>query len=227
MAGNRSADTVVIDASAEETTASISEVMSQLDGFPVGWAHRDEKGNLVLDASVFEIAATPGEMFGQNIRDFGFDYAVKAAKSEGSHKKHDFGACKLRDRSLRRESDGNWYVDLTVGQGHCRYPKVTTMLVDDSGDPILDKDGEVQVRTAPRKEAWITCQLSALNPQPKHPLSFNYVQRDRETVAHLRMKDRSEAVAAGKDASEKTGRKKGKRARLSADQVAALMEDLD
>jgi len=210
-----------------ENAATISEVMAELDGFPVDWAHRDEKGNLILDASVFEVIDTPGEMFGQNIRDFGFDYAVKAAASEGIPKSHDFGACKLRDRSLRRESDGNWYVDLTVSQNHCRFPKVTTMLVDDDGNPIPDENGEVQVRTAPRKEAWITCELSALDPQPAHPLSFTYVQRDRETVAHLRMKERSEAVAAGKDASEKAGRKKGKRARLSADDVAALMEKLD
>lgn len=205
----------------DKNDVSIIEKLAEIDQFPVNWAGRDEHGNLVLQATVFAVAVTPPPMFGQNIRDFGYDAAVEMAENEGSIEDHDFGACYVREKSLRREADGRWVLDLSVDPHKCRHPEVTTMLVDGEGNPILDDEGKPQIKTAPRKEAWITCELSQLEPLTDHPLCGVYRQTDRRTTAMLRANVRSENI--GKGGGKKGGRGKGARKRLSPAQIAEVL----
>lgn len=200
---------------------TLSEKLAEIDMFSVEWAGRDEHGNLELQANVFKVVVTPAEMFGQNIRDFGFDQAIELAEEEGVIATHDFGACYVREKSLRREADGRWYVDLSVDPHKVRYCKVTTMVVDDDGEPVPGEDGKPQIKTAPRKEAWITCELSQLDPMNNHPLCGVYRQSDRRTTALLRANERSENI--GKSGGKKSGRGKGSRKRLNPEQIAAVM----
>lgn len=203
------------------TEQSFIDKLRALDNFGVDFAGRDEKGNLLLSASVFRVGLTPPPMFGQNIKDFGFDQAVELAEN-AKVEDHDFGSCFVRDKSLRKESDGVWYVDLSVDPHKCRYPKVVTVLVDDDGEPILDDRGNPQVQSVPRKESWITVPLSSLEPEMDHPLCAEYRQSDRRTAAQVRANARSQALAEGKSGGGR-GRGKGKRKRLSPEQVAELM----
>ena len=199
---------------------TLTQKLAEIDQFSVEWAGRDEHGNLELQANVFKITVTPAPMFGQNIRDFGFDQAIELAEEE-SIEDHDFGACYVREKSLRREADGRWYADLSVDPHKVRYCKVTTMLVDDDGEPVLGDDGKPQIKTAPRKEAWITCELSQLEPMTSHPLCAVYRQSDRRTTAMLRANERSEKI--GSSGGKKGGRGKGSRKRLSPEQIAAVL----
>ncbi len=191
------------------------------DGFTVKWAGRDEHGNFHLAGDVFEVVVAPSPMFGQNIRDFGFEKAVKMADAE-PQSEHDFGACYMKDKSLRKESDGRWYVDISVDPHRARYIKVTTMLVDDAGEPILGEDGKRQVKVGPRKEAWITCELGQLKPRLAHPHCAAYRQRDQRTAAKNAMAARSAKIGVAKEKSARAGKSKGKRTRLSPEQIAAL-----
>lgn len=202
----------------EEVT--LTQKLAEIDQFSVKWAGRDEHGNLELQANVFNITVTPAGMFGQNIRDFGFDQAIEMAEEE-SIEEHGFGACYVREKSLRKEADGRWYMDLSVDPHKVRYCKVTTMLVDDDGEAVLGDDGKPQIKTAPRKEAWITCELSQLEPLTSHPLCAVYRQSDRRTKAMLAANERSENL--GKPGSKKSGRGKGSRKRLSPEQIAAVL----
>jgi len=205
---------------AETEEVTLSQKLAGIDQFPVEWAGRDSHGNLELQGNVFKITVTPAGMFGQNIRDFGFDQAVELAEEE-SIEDHNFGACYVREKSLRKEADGRWYCDLSVDPHKVRYVKVTTMLVDDDGEAVLGDDGKPQIKTAPRKEAWITCELSQLEPMTDHPLSAVYRQSDRRTTAMLRANVRSENL--GKSGAKKVGRGKGSRKRLSPEQIAAVL----
>ena len=191
------------------------------DGFTVKWAGRDEHGNFQLKADVFSVAVTPSPMFGQNIRDFGFAAAIEMAQTE-PQTEHDFGACYMRDKSLRKESDGRWYVDVSVDPHKARFANVTTMLVDDAGEPILGEDGKPQVKVSPRKEAWITCELGQLEPLPTHPHCAVYRQRDQRTAAKRAMAARSAKIGAAKEKSERKGKSKGRRTRLTNAQIAAI-----
>lgn len=204
---------------------TLTHKLAEIDGFSVKWAGRDEHGNLLLQGNVFKVTVTPPQMFGQNIRDFGFDQAIEMAEEE-SVEAHDFGACYVREKSLRKEADGRWYVDLSVDPHKVRYCKVTTMLVDDDGEPVLGEDGKPQIKTAPRKEAWITCELSQLEPLTDHPLSAVYRQSDRRTTAMLRANERSETLGSKKQ-GKRGGRGKGARKRLSPDQIAAVLAQAD
>ncbi len=206
--------------------AILTEKLAGIDGFPVEWAGRDKHGNLQLQANVFKVAVSPAPMFGQNIRDFGFDQSIDLAE-EASFEEHKFGACYVREKSLRKESDGRWYVDLSVDPHKVRYCKVTTMLVDDDGEAILGEDGKPQVKTAPRKEAWITCELGQLEPLTDHPLCAVYRQSDRRTTAMIRANERSETLGSKKNGGKKAGRSKGSRKRLSPEQVAAVLAQAD
>lgn len=199
---------------------TIIEKLSERDNFPVEWAGRDEHGNLKLEADVFGVTVTPAPMFGQNARDFGFDVAIKQAEGE-SYDDHDFGACYVREKSLRLEKDGRWYVDLSVESSKVRHVKVATMLVDEAGDPVLDENGEKQVQFVFRKEAWITCELSQLEPATDHPLCGEYRQSDRRTAAKVRASERTAALANGSKGGG--GRGKGKRKRLSPAEIADLL----
>ena len=200
--------------------ASIIDVLCEQDNFTVDWAGRDEHGNLMLEADVFKVAVTPAPMFGQNLKDFGLDVAAEQAETE-EYEDHDFGACYVRQKSLRLEADGRWYVDLSVPSTHVRHVKVATMLVDDDGDPVLGDDGKPQVKFVFRKESWITCELSQLKPMADHPLCGEYRQSDRRTVAQVRAKERTAALAAGSKGGR--GRGKGKRKRLSPTEIAELL----
>lgn len=191
------------------------------DGFTVSWAGRDEHGNFKLNADVFGVEVAPSPMFGQNIRDFGFEKAIEMAENE-PQSEHDFGACYMRDKSLRKESDGRWYVDISVDPHKARYVKVTTMLVDAADEPILGEDGKPQVKVAPRKEAWITCELGQLKPLMAHQHCSVYRQRDQRTAAKNAMAARSAKIGVAKEKGARAGKSKGKRARLSPEQIAAL-----
>lgn len=199
---------------------TLIDKLDAIDGFPVDWAGRTARGDLRLDCNVFRVVDTPPPMFGQNARDFGFDTACDMA-GEAEWSEHDFGACYIREKSLRKEADGRWYVDLTVDPHKARHPKVTTMLVDDDGEPILDENGEPQLKTAPRRESWITVRLDQIEPNPFHPLAAEYVQSDRRTKALIAATERSKAVKEGRKGG---GRGKGKRKRLSPAEIAALMK---
>lgn len=199
---------------------TLVEKLAEIDQFPVKWAGRDKHGNLELQGTVYKVKVPSAKMFGQNIRDFGFGQAIELAEQEDI-KDHDFGACYVREKSLRRESDGRWYVDLSVDPHKVRYCKVTTMLVDDDGEPVLGADGKPQIKNTPRKESWITCELAQLEPMTAHPLNKVYRQSDRRTTAMIKANERSEAIGAR--GAKKTGRSKGSRKRLSPDQIAAVL----
>jgi len=201
---------------------TLIEKLDSIDGFPVEWAGRTAKGDLRLDCNVFEVVDTPPPFFGQNARDFGFHVACDMA-GEAEWSEHDFGACYIREKSLRKESDGVWYVDLTVDPHKARHPKVTTMLVNDEGEPILDENGEVQLKTAPRRESWISVRLDQVEPDFEHPLAAEYVQSDRRTKALIAATERSKATKEGRKEGG-GGRGKGKRKRLSPSEIAALMK---
>jgi len=205
---------------ATENPTTLADRLASIDGFTVEWAGRDAKGNFVLACNVFKVIDTPPPMFGQNARDFGFTVACDMA-GEAEWSEHDFGACYVREKSLRKEADGHWYIDLSVDPHKARYPKVTTMLVDDDGEPVLDDDGEPQLKTAPRRESWITVRLDQIEPDLFHPLAAEYVQSDRRTKALIATTERSKAAKEGKGGG---GRGKGKRKRLSPAEIAALMK---
>ena len=211
-----SADTLVADG------VTLSQKLAEIDGFSVEWAGRDKHGNLQLDGSVFKVTVSPAPMFGQNIRDFGFDQAIDLSE-EASFEDHDFGACYVREKSLRKESDGRWYLDLSVDPHKVRYCKVTTMLVDDDGEAVLGEDGKPQIKTAPRKEAWITVELAQVEPIADHPLQGVYRQSDRRTTAKVNADERS-AKLGTKGSGKKSGRGKGSRKRLTAEQIAEVMQ---
>lgn len=212
-------ETTVSDNNNAEMT--LVDRLSRLDKFEVKWAGRDSKGNFRLDSTVFEVVDAPAPFYGQNVRDFGVDTAMKMAEDAEWDADHDFGHCYIRPNSLRLERrDGSWYIDLTVDPHKCRYPQVTTMLVDENGNPILDDAGNRQIRTAPRKEGWITVRLDQVRPVTDHPLASEYRQRDTRSRALLNANAQSERIASGK---AKGGRSKGKRKRLTPAQIAALL----
>lgn len=212
-----------------EKKFSIEDQLAEIDGkFPVEWAGREivrgdggflKAANLKLNHTVFRVVNTPAPMFGQNIGAFGFESAAKLAE-ESKHPQHDFGACYVKKGSLRKEANGKWYVDLTVDTAKVRFCPVTTVLVDaETGEPLLDSEGNEQHRTAPRKESWITCELSMLEPIASHPFDAEYRQSDRRTTAQLRMvKDSKEATQA----KEQSGVKKTRQRVLSKKERAAL-----
>jgi hypothetical protein len=209
--------------SQEKSAPSMTERLAEIDGFPVDWAGRDAKGNLTLSASVFRIVETPPEMFGQTMRDFGYETALALVEKGETPAPHDFGACFVRPKSLRREADGKWYVDLTVDPHHCRYPVCASQRVDSEGEPVLDEEtGEPVIDVAPRKETWVTVELSWVSPMERHPLSFRYVQSDRRTTSMLKAADFSEKVAEGKTGKGKGGGRQ-KRRRLSPAEAAAAI----
>jgi hypothetical protein len=212
--------------SADNQTQTLTQRLAEIDQFSVSFVSRDEKGNLVLSASVFAVKVTPPEMFGQNARDFGLDAALELAEDGDEPAEHDFGACFVRPKSLRCEQDGVWRVDLTVDPHNCRYPLVASQEVDDDGNPVLGEDGQPKVQIAPRKEAWITVELTMIEPQADHPLSFRYVQSDRRTTSMLKAADASKKAAEGKSTGSKKGKGKTKRARIDPRAAAAWLADL-
>ncbi len=205
---------------------TLTAKLAEIDGFSVEWAGRDKHGNLELQGTIFKVTVSPAPMFGQNIRDFGFDQAIELSE-EASFEDHDFGACYVREKSLRRESDGRWYMDVSVDPHKVRYCKVTTMLVDDDGEPVLGEDGKPQIKTAPRKEAWITVELAQVEPLTDHPLNAVYRQSDRRTTAMLSANERSAKLGTKGSGGKKSGRGKGSRKRLSPEQIATVLAQAD
>lgn len=207
----------------QEVNNSLAQKLAEIDQFPVKWCTRDKFGNLEMTSNVFRIKVAPSPMFGQNIKDFGFDKAMALAETEDYDLDHDFGCVVVRDRSLRKESDGRWYVDLILLiDSKARMVKTTTILVDkETGEPILGEDGKAQLHVAPRKESWVTCELSMLEPATDQPIHSVYRQRDRKTAAVIRTSERSEAI--GESAGKRGGRSKGARKRISPDQIAAVL----
>jgi len=196
---------------------TLVEKLDAIDGFPVEWAGRTSRGDLRLDCNVFRVVDAPPPMFGQNVREFGFDIAADMA-GEAEWSEHDFGSCYIRDKSLRREKDGVWYADLSVDPHKVRVCKVAVAPLDEEGNTLLD-----QTAFLPRKESWITVPLSDLKPEYGHPLAAEYVQSDRRTKALIAATERSKAAKEGRKGGGR-GRGKGKRKRLSPSEIAALMK---
>lgn len=206
--------------------------LSKTDNFPVDWASRNDNGDFVLTSDVFKVTTTPSPLFGYNVRDFDLDYANKAQEDAGSITEHDFGACFIKDKSLRK-MDGRWYVDVSVDPTKCRFFNVQKMRVrtDDAGNevhdengnpiPLLDENGEVQISATRQKEAFLTVELGMIEPDLEHDLAAPYVQTDSRTKAKIRMAERSDKAANRKKGSK--GSAKGKRRRLSPDQIAAVL----
>jgi hypothetical protein len=206
--------------------------LSKTDNFPVDWASRNDNGDFVLTSDVFRVTTTPSPLFGYNVRDFGAEYAEQAQENGGSFAEHDFGACFIKDKSLRK-LNGRWCVDVSVDPTKCRYFNVQKMRVrtddagnevlDESGNPIplLDENGEVQISTTRQKEAFLTVELGMIEPDLSHDLAAPYVQTDSRTKSKIHMAERSDKAANRKTGSK--GSSKGKRRRLSADQIAAVL----
>lgn len=204
---------------ATENEMTLADRLATLDDFGVDWAGRDAKGNYRLESTVFAVVDVPAPFFGQNVRDFDFNTAIEMAADADWNDSHDFGLCYIKPNSLRKMSDGHWYIDLSVD--NARHPKVTTMLVDENDEPILDDNGEPQVRVSPRKESWIMVRLDQVKPVD-HPLSTEYRQRDTRSKGLLAANAQSERIANG-GSKGRGGRSKGKRKRLTPDQIASLM----
>ena len=204
---------------------NIGSKLAGIDQFSVKWAGRDEHGNLQLQSNVFAVTVTPAPMFGANVRDFGFDQAIAMAE-EAPLVEHNFGACYVREKSLRKEADGRWYVELSVDPHSVRFCQVTTELVNDNGESILDEDGNRQIKTGPRKESWILVELGQLEPLMSHPLHGLYRQTDRRTTAMVNATARSAKIGAEKSSGGR-GKGKGKRARLSPAQIAQVLAQAD
>jgi len=206
--------------------------LSESDNFPVDWATRNENGDFVLTSDVFRVTVTPAPLFGYNVRDFGLDYANEQAEKFEAINEHDFGACYVRDKSLRKLDDGRWYIDLTVDPSKCRFHRVTkirlktddegNILCDESGVPIpmLDDEGNPIVTNPVQKESFITVALDMIEPDTSHDLAAPYVQTDSRNKAKIRLAERSAKAANRKKGS---GGKKGKSARLSQADYAAAM----
>lgn len=213
----------------KKKNALSSDILAKLadgDGFTVDFAGRDEYGNFRLDSNMFRVKVGPAGFFGQNIRDFDFETAVRLAEESDYDPDHDFGLCFVRERSLRKESDGRWYIDLLVDAAKARYIDVTTMtLHPETDEPMFGEDGRLIIRTAPRKESWITCELSMLEPVTDHAFAAVYLQRDPRLQALLRTNAQSAKIAS----SEGGGRSKsaGKRVRLTPAQIQAKLAELE
>lgn len=206
--------------------------LSKTDNFPVKWAIRNENGDFVLACDVFKITTTPAPLFGYNVRDFGEEYAEKAQEAAGSFAEHDFGACFIKDKSLRK-LNGRWCIDVSVDPTKCRYFNVQKMRVrtdkagnevnDESGNPIplLDDNGEVQISMTRQKESFLTVELGMIEPDMEHDLAAEYVQTDSRTKAKIRMAERSDKAKNRKTGTK--GASKGKRRRLSPEQMAQVL----
>ena len=206
--------------------------LSKTDNFPVDWASRNDKGDFVLTSDVFRVTTTPSPLFGYNVRDFGLEYAEQAQENAGFIAEHDFGACFVKDKSLRK-MDGRWYVDVSVDPTKCRYFNVQKMRVrtddagnevlDESGNPIplLDENNEVQISTTRQKESFLTVELGMIEPDLGHDLAAPYVQTDSRTKAKIAMAERSDNAANRKEKAK--GESKGKRKRLSPEQMAQVL----
>jgi len=217
-------NTISTTEATEKKPLTVLERQIEMDNWPVKWAGRDSDGNLWLKHTVYRVKLAPAPMFGQNIKAFGFEVASAIAENTETPD-HDFGACYIRERSLRQESDGQWYVDLTVDTTRARYSNVKTRLVNaETGEPLLDENGEELVREAPRKESWITCHLSMLEPYPSHHLDAEYYQSDRRTVAAVRLARTGVKVASEKkDSKPKATRQRVMtRAQLAAMAMAGI-----
>lgn len=209
--------------------------LSKTDNFPVEWASRNDKGDFVLACDVFKVTTTPAPLFGYNVRDLGLEYADKAQESVNIQE-HDFGACFIKDKSLRK-MDGRWYVDVSVDPTKCRFFNVQKMRVqtDDAGNevndengnfiPLMDENGEVQISTTRQKESFLTVELGMIEPDLGHDLAAPYVQTDSRTKAKIAMAERSDKAANRKAGAK--GASKGKRRRLSAAQIEAVLSSTE
>ena len=88
---------------------------------------------------------------------------------------------------------------------------------------MLDENNEVQISSTRQKEAFLTVELGMLEPDLEHDLAAPYVQTDSRTKAKIRMAERSDKAANRKTGSK--GSSKGKRRRLSAEQIAAVLSN--
>ena len=210
------AETVEV-AGPEDVLASEWKTIAEEDNFTEEWISRDENGDLESPV-LFTVKVAPAPMFGQNIRDFGFAEAIAMAE-EDECKDHSFGPCYIKKRSLRQEKDGRWYCDLAVPPRNCRYHKVVTMIVDKDDNPVLDADGEKQIRIAPRKEAWITCELAQLEPLKK-----GGVYRQTDPFTKGRIQAVKDSVKVGSKAKAKA-KSKGRSKKISRTEYAAALAE--
>lgn len=197
--------------------------LTQIDGFTVDWAGRSKDGHYELAASQFRVITPVAELLGQNIADFGFEEAMGLA-SDSEPESHDFGECTIRRGSLRKLPNGQWAMDLTVPVHNRRKPDAVFL------QDILDDDGNVineEHVLKPKTEAWITVQLSQVEPLvgEDYPLSARYVQRDNRTAAALRVNAESERIASSKKAKggARKGQKRAKSERVSPSAIRAMM----
>ena len=206
--------------------------LSKTDNFTVEWASRNDKGDFVLTCDVFKVTTTPSPLFGYNVRDEDLAYAEMQQEAAGTIKEHDFGACFIKDKTLRK-MDGRWYVDVSVDPTKCRYFNVKKVRVrtDDMGEeikdengnviPLLDENGKVQISPSRQKESFLTVELGMIEPYLEHDLAAPYLQTDSRTKAKIAMAERSDKAANRKEKAK--GASKGKRKRLSPEQMAQVL----
>jgi len=221
---------------------SYIEKLSKSDNFPTDakgnvWLSRDEDGNIHSDTDTVKVATVPAFLFGHFMRERGLEYANEQAEAAGEIQPHDFGACVIKEKSLRKEADGRWYLDLMPENPRVQKVRVLIAKRDDAGNvirdengapvPLLDDKGNVQTDFINKKESFITVTADMVIAEGDE-YSVAYKQGlsafDRKRVARSK--------AAAKDAEKSERKAKGQKSRgtrkvISASDYAAVLSGLE
>lgn len=212
------------------------EKMIQSDNFPADaegqqWLSRNEKGEIVSPTDTVTISTIPAFLFGYFLRDRGVDFANKQTELAGDIQNHDFGKCLIKDKSLRREEDGRWYLDLIPENP--RIQKVRMMVAkraangevlrDESGNPVpmRDENGEIQTDLVNKKETFITVtpdMVIASGDEFAVPWKQGASSFDRKRIARNRIAN---------EKKEKKERKKRTRRVISNADFASVLSGLE
>lgn len=228
---------------------NLIEKLSKSDNFPTDadgnvWVSRDEDANIVTTTDTVQCAVTPPFLFGYFLREghkrypddrqAALDYANEQAEAAGSIREHDFGACVMRDDSIRREADGRWYFDAIPENPRVQKVRVMVAKKDANGNviyengrpvPLLDDKGNIQTDLVNKKETFITLCFDMVVAEGDE-FSLPFVQKPdaytRKRIARFKAsqkaKEREEAKKAGKA-------RKGGRATIGAAEFAQVLSD--
>lgn len=216
---------------------SYIQKLSDSDNFPTDaegrvWLSRNEKGEIVSPTDTVEVAVAPAFLFGYFIRDWGISFANEQAEL-AKVGKHDFGKCLIKDKSLRKEGDGRWYIDLIPENPRTQSVRMLiakrsadgSILRDEAGNPVphRDENGSVCTELVNKKEAFITVSpdmVLASGDEFSLPWKQGLNAFDRKRVSRQRDAER-------KRKQGKKERKKQTRRVLSPLDFASVLSDLD